>query len=557
LITNTVIADRATIIGATTHPHAASRLRESWPAINWLDAPEGTALPDTMPAITLVESAQLPEGAFRIQVDSAVAPRITVTGGPYSGVIYGVEELVQRLATVEPAGVRIPVTTLEREPVLTYRTFWTWDHSSNWELGQVGHQEIGVFNPYGKPPGGFLKDYERMVDFCSKNQIAAIVIYGMLRDSHGGVDAARELCRYAKERGVRILPGVAIGAYGGVYWEGDNKFNLATWLGQNPELAASMERGVGFQLEDLSFPLNFPKSDYTLTACPSEPANIQWMEDALSWLVDTLDPGGVNIEGGDYGVCGCEKCVVRRGERESAARRDNDAEFWSHSDMADNFPRLYDATTASGKDLWVYCELQWDNLLDSSAHAPLAQLPAGGIYQHTLNRSYWNRTKREATPQHIADLPTTTNVFRAQFACQWNGDERTERYAFNAPVFAELASKAAEVNARGLTVWGEPSPFHVSAELSYLAFGRFTYDPTLTWEGFVAGDVAPLLGGTAAAESFISLMQELDDSQYLDKRRLVSIRDEALDGVRSQSGEAVRRWLWLADRASQREYMGY
>jgi hypothetical protein len=25
-------------------------------------------------------------------------------------------------------------------PGLTYRTFWTWDHSTNWELSQIGQQ---------------------------------------------------------------------------------------------------------------------------------------------------------------------------------------------------------------------------------------------------------------------------------------------------------------------------------------------------------------------------------------------------------------------------------
>lgn len=554
---HTMLNGRVTVLGAERHPHAASRLAEQWPQLEWIQAQQGQAVPDTMPTIELLDAPALPEGAFRIEVDAGAAPRIRIQGGPYSGVIYGVEELVQRLGSTEPGGVRVPVTSLERRPKLTYRTFWTWDHSTNWELNQIGHQEIGVFNPYGKPPGGFLKDYKRMVDFCSQNQIAAIVIYGFFRDSHGGVEAAQELTRYAKARGVRILPGVAIGAYGGVYWEGNNQYNLATWLTENPGFAADMERGVGFQLQDLAFPLNFPRSDYTRTACPSEPANIEWMADALAWLVETVDPGGINIEGGDYGVCGCPRCVARRGEREAASRRDNDAEFWSHADMADNFPKLFNAARSAGEDLWLYCELQWDNLLDPAAHAPLESLPAGGIYQHTFNRGYWERAKNELTPEHVAALPTANNVIRSQFACQWNGDERTERYAFNAPVFAELSKKAAEVDMQGLTVWGEPSPFHVSAELSYLAFGRFGYDPSLTWEQFVATDVASRLGGAAEAESFIGLMQELDAQQFMNPKRLFSIRDEAVDAARSQSGDAVRRWLWLADRANQRSYMGY
>ena len=181
------------------------------------------------------------------------------------------------IGPVDPCGRR----PSRGSPGLAYRTFWTWDHSTNWELSQIGQQEIGVFNPYGKPPGGFLADYKRLVDFCSRNRIAAIVIYGFLRDTHGGIEAAQELCRYANERGVRIMPGIAIGAYGGVYWEGDHPYNLATWLKKNPQFAATMEKGVGFQLADLAFPLNFPRSDYTVSACPSAPETMAWMEEAV------------------------------------------------------------------------------------------------------------------------------------------------------------------------------------------------------------------------------------------------------------------------------------
>jgi hypothetical protein len=548
---------RVAVIGADRHPHAAGRLATAGSGLEWLTVPPGGEGPESIPVISLREDTRLPEGSFRIDTRTeGAAPRIEIVGGPFSGVIYAVEELLRAVRPAPGAGVSVPVTHVERRPALAYRTFWTWDHSTNWELSQVGHQEIGVFNPYGKPPSGFLADYKRMVDFCSQNQIAAIVIYGFFRDNHGGVDDAKELTRYARERGVRILPGVAIGAYGGVYWEGDHPYNLSTYLDAHPDRAADMERGVGFQLADLSFPLNFPRSDYTRTACPSDPNTIDWMADALSWLVETVEPGGVNIEGGDYGVCGCERCMTRRGDREDPNRRDDDAEFWSHADMADNFPRLFEAARGGRDDLWIYCELQWDNLLDSEAHAPLTTLPDGAIYQHTYNRGYWNRVRAELTPQTVADLPTRTNVARAQFACQWNGDERTELYAFNAPVFAELSRHCFDMGMQGLTVWGEPSPFHVSSELSYLAFGRFGFDADLSWDAFLDQDVAPRLGGRGAADEFISIMQELDDHQHLPVERLRTLQGRAFDGARQFTGEQLRRWIWLTDRVNRRAYMG-
>jgi hypothetical protein len=531
--------------GGERHRHAARRLREAFPGIEWRADGPG-------PAILLHEDPTLPEGAFRIQPDP-VNGRLDIAGGPFSGVIYAVEELIAR-GGGHPDRIELPAETVAQAPGLAYRTFWTWDHSTNWELSQVGHQEIGVFNPYGKPPGGFLRDYRRCVDFCSRNRIAAIVIYGFLRDPHGGIEAAQELCRYATERGVRILPGIAIGSYGGCYWEGEHRYNLATWLKAHPENAASLEKGVGFQIADLAFPLSFPRSDYTLSACPSAPETMAWMEEGVAWLAETFDLGGINIEAGDYGVCGCQRCVARRANEAEAARRVDDyGDSWSHTDMADNFPRLYRAAKAVKSDLWLYSEIQWDNLLDPVAHEAQRRLPPGGIYQHTTNRTYWGRIRRELTRDYVESLPTQPNVLRCQFACQWNGDERTERYALNARVFADMATLCAERGMHGLTVWGEPSPYHATVELSYLAFARFSWQPTLTWERFLAEDMAPLLGGADAATEFVNIAEELDAHQVLPLERLLGLREAAM--AHRAADEAGRRWLSLEDQVARRIYM--
>jgi hypothetical protein len=532
--------------GGDRHKHAARRLREAFPSIAWRDGGAG-------PTVLLAEDASLPEGGFRIEADAATQ-HVTVSGGPFSGVIYGAEELITQ-GGGQPGRLDVTPGIHEQTPGLAYRTFWTWDHSTNWELSQVGHQEIGVFNPYGKPPSGFLADYQRVVDFCSRNRISAVVIYGFLRDPHGGVEAAQELCRYATERGVRILPGIAIGSYGGCYWEGDHRFNLATWLRANPQHAATLEKGVGFQIADLAFPLNFPRSDYTLSACPSDPATMAWMEEGVAWLAETFDLGGINIEAGDYGVCGCDRCVARRANEAEAARRvDVYGDSWSHTDMADNFPRLYRTAKAVKPDLWLYSEIQWDNLLDPVAHEAQRRLPSGGIYQHTTNRTYWGRIKRELTREYVESLPTQPNVLRCQFACQWNGDERTERYALNARVFSEMATLCAERGMQGLTVWGEPSPYHATVELSYLAFARFSWDPTLTWERFMAEDAAPLLGGVEAAHEFASVAEELDAHQVLSVERLHALRAATM--AHRAVDEAGRRWLSLEDQIVRRIYMG-
>jgi hypothetical protein len=524
--------------GLEGHGHAVRRLRELF---------GGEA-----DAVELKLDDTLAEGEFAIEASEG---RVSVRGGPFSGVIYGVEELALRSpGRLRPDMFATPVTG---KPGMAYRTFWTWDHSTNWELSQIGQQEIGVFNPYQKPPGGFLADYKRMVDFCSVNRIGAIVIYGFLRDSHGGIEAAQELCRYGNERGVRIIPGIAIGAYGGVYWEGKHRYNLRTWLGENPQHAAKMSRDIGFQLADLSFPLNFPHSDYTVTACPSAPETIDWMEEAVSWLAETFEIGGVNIESGDYGVCDCPRCQARRNNDAEARRRgDVYGDYWSHTDMAENFPRLYRAVKARRPDAWVYCEMQWDNLLDPVATEIQKRLPKGAIYQHTANQSFWKRLRTELKADYVAGLPTQPNVLRCQFACQWNGDERTQRYAFNAKTFADMATRGAALNMEGLTVWGEVSDYVATAELSYLAFARFTWDPSLTWEAFVSQELAPRLGGQDEAEAFVAIAEEVDAHQTLPVERLAELQARALGRAAGLDGAAARRWLTLGEQIARRVFMG-
>jgi hypothetical protein len=551
------LSGRVGIQGGDAHRHAARRLRAAFPSLDWIDLDPGADAPSDLPVITLAQDASKPEGSFTLSAgQSGVAPRISITGGPFSGVIYGAEELIQRRASAEGAAVAIESGTVSQEPGLAYRTWWNWDHSTNWDLEQIGVQEVGVMNPYGKPPAGFLDDFKTCVDFMSMHRVGALVIYGFLRDSHGGTEAAQELCRYAAERGVRILPGVANLAYGGIYWEGDHEFNLGTWLRKHPHLAATMERPIGFQIPGLGFPLSFPRSEYGLSGCPSKPENQQWMQDGIAWLTETFDLGGINFEAGDYGVCGCPECSQRRADREDAQRREGYAESWSHADMADFFPRLYETAISRKPDLWMYSELQWDNLLDSEAHGDfLSVLPKGGIYQHTLNRPYWDRVKQELTAGYVRGLPTDINVFRCQFACQWGGDRRTERYFFNGRIFEAQAKKAKETAIDGLTIWGEPSPFHTSVELSYLAYARFAWDPELTWDQFLTEEAAPRLGGVDAAVTFIDLMTELDEHPSIDAARLRAMRAATIDGLTHADDGIARRWTWLANRIDQRRYM--
>ncbi len=277
------------------------------------------------------EIETLREDAFLLRTGTLRGrPALLLAGGGVTGLVYAVNELGTRRLVRRNDELEASAMNVRQSPALPYRLLWTWDHSTNWYLEQVGLQEIGALNYYSKPADGFLKDYRRLIDFMSLHRIGGVTIYGFLRDNHGGVEAAQELCRYAAERGVRILPGVGINAYGGIYWEGQHRYNLTNWLSQHPELRASFDKPIAFRLPELP-ELWFPETSYTDAACPSKPENARYHAEAIQWLTETFEIGGINFETGDYGVCNCVDCSARRSTDET----------WSHRDMALLYPRLF------------------------------------------------------------------------------------------------------------------------------------------------------------------------------------------------------------------------
>ncbi len=495
---------------------------------------------DAVAALPALRSAPLAEGGFDLRTRAVHGlPVVCVSGGGIVGVVYGVNELGRRLQPLEPGGYRIPPLAERSEPGLPYRLLWTWDHSTNWYLEQVGLQEIGALNYYLKPKDGFLQDYTRLVDFMSENRIAGVTIYGFLRDNHGGIQSARQLCEYAVQRGVRILPGVGINAYGGIYWEGDHRYNLSDWLKRNPHLRAVLGKPPAFHIPDIP-ELWFPVNQYTDAACPSKPENALYHQEAIRWLAESFPIGGINFETGDYGTCQCQQCSARRKEDST----------WSLRDMALLYPRLFEAAERGRKGLWLVSEAYWDNILDLEALAPLAELPDEAIYQFCINRSYWPKLRAGLTRELAARLPRTRNILRTHMGSQWNG----ERYELVAHRFAEMAQLAASSGLQGMTIFAEPSAFLTVNEINYLAFARFTYDPGLAWEDFVRTDLGPLFGGAQEAEKYLQLLSA--PPGQADRPWL-----EAASGVAREiggrlSGEPYRRWVWLQNRLLQKKAMG-
>lgn len=516
----TVLPSSMALTGAITTSIAA-RLADAIPTTEWVTAP--TAEPPAEGAVCdLQRDDTLVDGAYRLEVaGSGPRTRITVTGGGRAGLVQGVEALVRGIVE-GGTGPELRTGTVEAEPALPYRLFWTWDHSTHWDPDSFGQQETGAFNPYSKQPDAFVTDYQRMIDFLALHGIGGVIVYGLLRDSHGGVEAANQVCRYARERGVRIVAGIAINAYGGIYYEGDHPYNLATWLRQHPELSVDTSALPGFRIDDYGY-LAFPQGDYTMAARSDSPAGEQWHLEGIDWLLDTVDVDGINIEFGDY------------------AGNDPVA------DMRRLLPGLVDRALARRPDLWLIADVGWDNVLDPAVGGTLDGLPDSCAYQFTYNRSYWPRLRSELGPAVVERLPTRANLIRPHAGSQWN----RQRHADMTQHYAELGSLAQRSGLSGATIFGEASPYHVTNELNYIAFARFTREVDLAWETFLREEVDPRLGGPDAAARFLRIVGHIDRDD-LAPPALREMRDQVRSTAAALPDPARTRWGWLEERLSRR-----
>lgn len=197
----------------------------------------------------------------------------------------GAVSLLVGSKSVFPAEVPSPVPAMKI-------ILWCWDARMTWD-DQPGaiSQRMAVSTqafPYPKRPEAFLAGFKRLVDYAAKLGVRGLIVWGFLRDSHGGVAAARELCLYAADRDVAILPGVGLCSYGGFYFDGDHRFSLSSYLRAHPDRAYIIPSNKAGGAE------SGPVLD------PSLKANQQWWREGVEWMLETFRVGGIDFEMGDF-----------------------------------------------------------------------------------------------------------------------------------------------------------------------------------------------------------------------------------------------------------------
>lgn len=427
----------------------------------------------------------------------------------------------------------------ENAPPVRTRSFWTWDHSTEWMLRRPGAQTLGASNYYARTRDAFEGDYTRLLRYCGQHQIDAVVVWGLLRDAHGGLESAKRLCDVARESGVRLMCGVGLCAYGGVYYQGDSPYSLDRHLKKHPELKAVNDKG-----EPMEFSVGIygPKMFYH--ACPSRRENQEYIAKSVQWLLKNLPLGGIQIESGDNGVCRCTLC------RE---RRQHPAGRFSWEDLALSHPIAIRAARSVNPDAWIFSETYSHPEPHTGEDHPtfgggrtawadecLAKIPDGVFIQWVYDRVGQPLAQRPWTRAGDLETGRHRHILRAHFSTYWAG-LRGE------PAVDEIAGMVRETvahGADGISIFGEVSPFETGAELNYLALEHFgsAANPQADPELFLRDVAGPLLGGQSHARDFLRYAKLEDQPDKI---------PGALEDIYKRCGtlppEAARRWAWLGN----------
>jgi len=474
---------------------------------------QGTSTGKTVVKSLKLRLPKLPPSGYRIDVARQHGTvRLAVIGGDLFGMLAGLADLFVHSEMTRRTLVYRGGTKTEK-PAFPLRYYWTWDHSTNWVLEDEGNQFTGAANQYLKRPETYREDYRRLVDHCIEMRFNAIVIWGFLRDAHGGETYAYDVAKYAADRGVSILPGLGTTGYGGVYYEGLHSCNLETYLARSPKMG-----NVGPDGRVSSHEIS-----------PYHRQNQEWIRRSVEWLYRSFPIAGANLENMDLMV-----------DHSPAGRRGRAA---IKSGEPDCFKDQFFAYTNALKVAETIAPQAWNtyatyvgfgrgsqvkNAGADMGHVPCyaERMPPSAIAQWTITgmlsetpiplrewmenarppRAYrnprWPRGLRPPTPRSAGFCH-----HGSQSMCP---GRRTDVVVSS---FAEACLRGHEAGLEGISVHGEVSNRSLAWNLNYLAMRHWTYHPQSTLEAFASDELAPRVGGEKAARAFIEFMCQIEEGK--------------------------------------------
>lgn len=421
---------------------------------------------------------------------------------------------------------------------IAQRFFWTWDHSTNWCMNTLGAQNCGVGNEYAKDPQMFELDYKRAIDWCAEHKMTAIGIVGLLRDRHGGVEAARRVCAYAREKGVLVYLIAGLFAYGGIYYEGDHPYSLNKFFEKYPETIARQENGDFVVKRCMG--RGGTKREYL--GCASNRQLHDFVIESLDWLFKEIpELGGIQMESSDTGVCQCAKCRERRGDYGAK-------EPLSIADMAAIYPDCSEAILRRDPSALIICET-YHHFLDPECKIFSDKNPSDDLKKLLAmpETTYWqwkcDRVLRdnawEKSEKMLPSMQKFRHIMRSHTGTQWWGG----RHTFGVDKIRRQCLLSYEAGLDAVSMFGETSPFHTNSEFNYLALEYFADNPRASVQDFAKDVMASRLGGVAKAETYYEFATLYRDIEKVPK----AVAEIGKIVGETKDGEALRRWLYLGN----------
>ncbi len=470
----------------------------------------------------------LPEGSFLLKTfRKAGRTTIFVTGKDSTGTLYAANDLKTYYLHLDLGRDFLNELQLVERAQLKYRWVRNWDSLPDWNMTHASRADKSLDNPDTR-----MSDLKGTIDFMSEHRLNGLISGRFPQDLSGGIAAAQEICRYAMERGVRILPRITLAKHRGFFYAGDDKFNIAAWTKAHPELRA-VDRQGGFR-------------DFTL--CPEKPENRAWLREGLQWLYQNFKIGGISLELGDLFVCFSEDCKTAR-----SSMGGNDPDYYK--DMARIVKFVAEEAHQLDPNSWISyftgTGFDFDSVKD------LVSAPASSA-ESVVSPSF--------PPEFIKTIP--------EYAiCQWDLTSMVKNKAWPSPFKAsakhnvgvlrfggvsagsknelyfkrieEITHHAISSNLEGLGIDGEASLEQPSPELGYLAFSALSFNPAADMNEFFRFKVSRLYGGEAPAKKLLQILDLLEDEKGITLNNLPEALRLATDGLGLANRDGKERWTRL------------
>jgi hypothetical protein len=365
----------------------------------------------------------------------------------------------------------------------------------------------------------------------SRRRLNGLILGGLPGESERGVARVQELCTYANERGVHVLPRIGLTGSETLFSEGDHTFNLRAWAKVHPELCVVDKTGA-FR-------------DGTL--CPEKMQNRQRYREGLQWLFQNVRIGGVSLELEPFFVCYSEDC---KQARKTMGGSDPDyskdlARFAAF--VAEEVHKLDPkacVTYASGTGFDV----------DSVQNAAARTMPPGqrAAFPPELVQKIpeFALAQWELTPMLKAGVwpsPFKASGKHSIGLLRLGGEPMAARPEIYWKRIEDVTHHTISSNLEGLATPGERAPDNPATELNYLIFSELAFNPAADLDEFFRFKLSRLYGGEDAARRLSKILQLLEDETGM----LVSNCDEALrlakQGAALSDSSGKERWTRLID----------